>query len=143
MSRSMNNSHETNSEQVRNTFGTTHLKRINERFLKECIGDNKTRKGETVETDASIDSAYIPSEDVVARDLDGELIIVPLTSGIGDMEDEIYTLNETGRAIWEKLDGKRSLREVAETLKSEFEARPGEIEDDTVGLVGSSSRGRW
>jgi hypothetical protein len=72
----------------------------------------------------------------VGRNIEGELIIVPLTSGIGDMEGEIYTLNETGRAIWEKLDGKKSLREVTEALKTEFEAAPEEIEEDVLGLMG-------
>ena len=53
-----------------------------------------------------MDAVYAPSEDVVAREIEGELIIVPLVAGIGDMEDELYTLNETGRAIWDRLDGK-------------------------------------
>jgi hypothetical protein len=88
-----------------------------------------------METRVSLDSLYIPSENVVARDIEGELIIVPLTSGIGDSEDEIFTLNETGRAIWQSLDGKKSLQDVAEVLKMEFEAQPGEIEVDVVGLV--------
>ncbi len=87
-----------------------------------------------MEIEAEIGSKYVPSEDVVARDIEGELIIVPLTAGIGDMEDEIYTLNETGRAIWERLDG-RSLQEVAEALKAEYEAKPGEVERDVVGLA--------
>ena len=37
-----------------------------------------------------------PSEDVVAREIEGEFIIVPLAAGIGDMEDELYSLNESG-----------------------------------------------
>jgi len=41
----------------------------------------------------SLDSAYAVSEDVVAREIEGQVIIVPLTAGIGDMEDELYTLN--------------------------------------------------
>jgi hypothetical protein len=90
-----------------------------------------------METDVvTLDSAYILSEDVVARNIEGELIIVPLTSGIGDMEDEIYTLNETGKAIWEKLDGQKSLREVIKFLEAEFDATPEEIEGDVLGLVG-------
>jgi hypothetical protein len=87
-----------------------------------------------METEIDLDSSYLPSEDLVARDIEGELIIIPLTSGIGDADDEIYTMNETGRAIWERLDG-RSLRDVAEALKGEFEAQPGEIEKDVVGLT--------
>jgi len=81
------------------------------------------------------DAIYTPSEDIVAREIEGELIIVPLVSGIGDMEDELFTLNETGRAIWEKLDGKKSLKDVAEELSGEFEASPGEIEKDVIGLL--------
>lgn len=52
-----------------------------------------------METEIVLDSIYFLSQDVVARDIEGELIIVPLTSGIGDSEDEIFTLNDTGRAI--------------------------------------------
>ena len=54
---------------------------------------------------------------------------------MGDIEDELFTLNETGRSIWEKLDGKRSLKDVAEELSVEFEASPGEIEMDVTGLA--------
>ena len=50
-----------------------------------------------------------PSEDIVAREIEGEIIIVPLVAGIGDADDELYTLNETGQAIWQKLDGQRTL----------------------------------
>jgi hypothetical protein len=82
-----------------------------------------------------MDAEYVPSEDIVAREIEDELIIVPLVSGIGDMEDELYTLNKTGRAIWDKLDGKRSLRDLSEELSVEFEAPEGEIEKDVMGLI--------
>lgn len=83
----------------------------------------------------SFDVAYVPSEDVVARVIEGELIIVPLTAGIGDLEDELYTLNETGKAVWDLLDGKMTLKDVAWKLSAEFEAPEGEIERDVLGLV--------
>lgn len=83
----------------------------------------------------SLDVAYVPSEDVVARVIEGELIIVPLTAGIGDMEDELYTLNETGTAIWNLLDGKMTLKDVAWKLSAEFEAPEDELERDVLGLV--------
>ncbi|MGA9189823.1 MAG: PqqD family protein [Methanosarcina sp.] len=102
----------------------------------DCLDKVWKINGEIMETDVvTLDSAYILSEDVVARTIEGELIIVPLTFGIGDMEEEIYTLNETGRAIWEKLDGQKSLREMIEALKTEFEATPEEIEGDVLGLM--------
>lgn len=88
-----------------------------------------------MDTSVTLDSVCAVSEDVVARDIEGELIIVPLASGIGDMEDELYTLNETGRAIWERLDGSRSLRQVVQDLSTEYQADDGEIAADVVGLV--------
>jgi len=82
------------------------------------------------------EAAYAPSEDVVARELEGEIVIIPLVSDIGDIEDELYTLNETGQAIWRKLDGARPLRQIADELAAEFDAPAETIERDVLGLVG-------
>ena len=82
-----------------------------------------------------VDTIYAPSDDVVAREIEGELIIVPLVSGIGDLEDELYTLNETGKAIWDRLDGKRDISGVVAALAQDYQAEPGEIERDVLGLV--------
>ena len=83
-----------------------------------------------------LDSIYRPSEDIVAREVQGEFIIIPIASGVGDSEDEIFSLDETGRAIWDKLDGKRTLQDVIKELSSEFESLPLEIKEDVEGLVG-------
>ena len=82
-----------------------------------------------------LDTVYAPSEDIVARSIEGELIIVPLVAGVGDLEDELYSLNQTGKAIWDKVDGKKKLKEVLDELLAEFEAPAGEIEQDLIGLV--------
>jgi hypothetical protein len=88
-----------------------------------------------MDSKVKFDATYIPSEDLVCREIEGELIIVPLVAGMGDMEDELFTLNETGRAMWEKLDGTKSLKAVAEELATEYEAPDGEIERDVIGLA--------
>ena len=96
-----------------------------------------------MEAQVALDNIYVPSEDVVFRDIEGELIIVPLTWGVGGTEDEtdaIFTLNETGRAIWDRLDGRRSLRDVVGELSAEFQAPEGEIEADVLGLVEELAR---
>jgi hypothetical protein len=89
-----------------------------------------------METSVEFDDVYALSEDIVAREIEGELIIVPLVSGIGDLDDELFTLNETGRAIWDRLDGQKSLRGIVEELSGEFEDPEGEIQKDVIGLVG-------
>lgn len=86
-------------------------------------------------SEAHLERIYAPSDEVVAREIEGELIIVPLTAGVGDMEDELYTLNATGRAIWARLDGRTSLAQIVTALQAEYDAPPGEIERDVLGLT--------
>lgn len=78
---------------------------------------------------------YGPSEDVVVREIEGEIVIVPLASGIGDLEDELFTLNETGRAIWTRIDGARPLAAIVGELADAYEAPDGLIREDVVGLL--------
>jgi hypothetical protein len=82
-----------------------------------------------------LNKVYGPSEDVVVRDIEGEIVIVPLVSGIGDIEDELYTLNETGRDIWTRLDGTKPLAAVVRELAAEYDAPAGLVEGDVVGLL--------
>ena len=89
-----------------------------------------------------MDAIYSPSEDIVAREIEGELVIVPLAAGIGDLEDELYTLNDTGRAIWARLDGQTSLGQIAAALATEYDAPQDAIERDVLGLVQELARRR-
>ena len=89
-----------------------------------------------MDTEAELDAVYAPSQDVVYREIEGEAIIVPLTAGIGDVEDALFTLNETGKLIWSKLDGKSSLNAIAESLSNDFEAPPQDLRRDLCGFIG-------
>jgi len=80
-------------------------------------------------------AVYVPSEGIVAREIEGEVIIVPLTSGLADMEDDLYALNETGKAIWKLLDGRNKAKDIVENLSREYDAGAGGIEDDVIGLL--------
>jgi hypothetical protein len=81
------------------------------------------------------ESIVARSDDIVSREIEGELIIVPIASGIGDMEDELYTLNETGRSIWGRIDGKHSLKYIADDLAIEYSAPLDIITRDVLGLA--------
>jgi coenzyme PQQ biosynthesis protein PqqD len=78
---------------------------------------------------------FIPSEEIVSREIEGEFIIVPLVSGIAEFDDDLFTLNETARSIWKRLDGKKSLQDVIQELATEYGAPENEIEKDVLGLV--------
>ena len=86
-------------------------------------------------SNVNLNNIYIPSQEIVAREIEGELIIVPLTAGFVDLEDELYTFNETGRAVWRLLDGQRDLNAVVAVLAEQFNAPLPEIEQDVLGLV--------
>lgn len=87
-----------------------------------------------------LNAVCAPSEDVVTREIEGEVLIIPVVAGIGDKDDELYTLSETGQAIWLKLDGRRTLREIAGLLAAEFEGSAEEIEKHVVGFATELAR---
>ena len=87
-------------------------------------------------TDTELLKIFIPSEDIVAREIEGELIIIPLVAGIGDLEDELFTLNDTGVAIWHQLDGRKDLQTIVDNLLQEYDVEEKEIIYDVLGWVG-------
>lgn len=91
--------------------------------------------GNILEPVNDLEKCYKVSEDVVARKIEDEIIIVPLVAGIGDMEDELFTLNETGEAIWDRLDGSKSLKDIVSDLEADYENSKKSITNDVVGFV--------
>ena len=83
----------------------------------------------------NLEDVYALSEEVVAREIQGEFIIIPITSGAVDEEDALLTLNETGKALWNKLDGIKSLNKIASELFLEFEGLEEDISKDVLGLT--------
>jgi hypothetical protein len=82
-----------------------------------------------------IKDIFEPSEEIVFREIEGELILIPLVSGIGDMEEDLFTLNETGKAIWGRLDGKKTVEEIIQFLETEYDSPLSEIQKDVMGLI--------
>lgn len=70
-----------------------------------------------------------PAPDVIANEVDGEWILVPVNAqGIGNANDALYTLNETGRWLWNAMDGKRTLGEIADAMTQDFQCAPSREE---------------
>ena len=85
--------------------------------------------------DIGLEMVFMVSADVVVRDIGGEIIIVPVTAGIGDMEDELYTVNKAGKEILNMFDGNRSLHQIAADLSIKFNTPVAEIEKDVLGFT--------
>jgi len=59
-------------------------------------------------------------EHVLTSKLEDESLLLDLTSG------NYFALNETGLRIWELVDGKRSVAQIANVIAREFELAAGD-----------------
>jgi len=81
-----------------------------------------------------MDTILKKSENVVFRKIQDEYILVPIVASAADVES-IFNLNETGAAVWERIDGIRRLSDIIEDIKSEYESEGKKIEDDVMAFV--------
>jgi len=77
---------------------------------------------------------YRKNGDVVFRRISDESILVPIKDKVGDL-GFIYTINDVGTFIWERIDGKRQLVDIKEMLVSEFCVSPSKAERDLLEFV--------
>lgn len=82
-----------------------------------------------------LERIYARSQDLVEREIEGEIIIVPLTSGIGDLEDELFSLNEVGRDVWARIDGKKPVRNIVEGLLELYQGDREKLTTDVLGFL--------
>ena len=71
---------------------------------------------------------YLPCSHVAYRKIAGQMVLVET------QEDRLLTLNETGSAIWELLDG-RTVDEIAAEIHRLFEVEPKQALQDTIEFV--------
>ncbi len=76
-----------------------------------------------------LDTVFARSESVVSRKIVDELILVPLRKTAAEMET-LYTLNEVGARVYELIDGERRVKEIVESIVSEFDVERGDAETD-------------
>ena len=70
----------------------------------------------------------------VTRSIAGETLVVPVRGQVGDL-DAIYNLNEVGAFIWEQLDGPKSVTQLTEAVRDEFEVALEQAEKDTSQFI--------
>lgn len=56
----------------------------------------------------------------VARQVNDELVIVPLSGNVAQM-NELFTLNETGKLIWENANGENDTTAIAKLMTEAFD----------------------
>jgi hypothetical protein len=72
----------------------------------------------------------VASDDVVARDVGGEAVLLNLASGT------YFGLNQVGSEVWKLLDGgNMTLVDLCDNIEQEFDAPRSAIERDVAALV--------
>ena len=82
-----------------------------------------------------IKAKYEISTDVIFREIEGEFIILPFHSGVGNIEDDMYSLNNTGKDVWKRLNGKKTLGDIIKEISLEYNAPYKQIKEDVVSLM--------
>jgi len=82
-----------------------------------------------------LNSKYKISDSIISKQIEGELVIVPLDSGMGDLNSELYSLNKTGVAVWEKLDGEKSVFMIIQDISVEYSVSSETIESEIINLI--------
>ena len=76
------------------------------------------------------------SENIVVREIQGEMLLVPITGGIGDSDDKMFTVNECAKEIISHTDGKKTIGEIAQKMCEEYNPSEHEfIKRDILGFV--------
>ena len=77
---------------------------------------------------------YTRHPDYVQRDVAGECILVPIRRTLTEA-NSIYVLNETGAALWNRIDGLRTAQDIVTDVCSEYEVTTDQLAKDFTSLL--------
>jgi len=69
------------------------------------------------------------NDDFIFRKIVNEMILVRVKHDVADME-HIFTLNEVGAFVWEKLSKSSTIEELQQDILDEFEVDPAMAQQD-------------
>jgi hypothetical protein len=95
------------------------------------MGDYKEKAMENLQKQNGALVVYAKSTNIVARKIAGEMVLVPIREGIGDLVN-IYTLNTVGAYIWELLDGVATVAQVKDAIVAEYKVTAEQAEADIL-----------
>ncbi len=69
------------------------------------------------------------SDNFIFRKIVNEMILVPVKHDVADME-HIFTLNEVGAFVWERLSSSSTIEELQLAVLDEFDVEPAIAQQD-------------
>ena len=80
----------------------------------------------------NLDTRFTCERGIVARRIAGETILVPVTRRAHEMA--LFTLNEVGTFVWERLDGRLPLSALVPEIVASFDVESGSAAADLARL---------
>jgi hypothetical protein len=77
---------------------------------------------------------YAKHPDYVQRDVAGECILVPIRRRLTEA-NSIYVLNETGAALWQRIDGQRTAQDIVTDVCHEYDVTMDQLTNDFMSLL--------
>lgn len=72
---------------------------------------------------------FVRNPKFIFRQVVDEMVLVPLHKDVGDM-DAIYTLNEVGAFLWNRMERPITVPELKSAVMESFDAKPDEVATD-------------
>ena len=77
----------------------------------------------------NLSTTYRRSEDVVAREIAGEMLLIPV-KGDAVTDQRVFSLNSVGRMLWACLEQPKTLNELVSSVVEQFDVESGQAQDD-------------
>ena len=81
-------------------------------------------------------SRFVRNREVVSRQIEGELVIVPIRRGVGDL-NSLYTLNRVGTTLWNFMTEEHTIPEMVTRVCDEFAVNQRDAERDILVFLDS------
>lgn len=82
----------------------------------------------------NLKTIFSHSASVVAKKMGAEYVLVPIANNIADM-NSVFTINETGVFIWERIDGKRNVEEIISAVAEEYNVDELTAKNDAIAFI--------
>mgnify|MGYP000939954654 CR=1 FL=1 len=79
--------------------------------------------------DIRLDAAYRKKHEIVGRDIAGERLLVPVSGRIAELK-RIFALSTVAGFIWDRIDGRMSLKDIHGEILDRFGVEPDEAGKD-------------
>jgi len=80
------------------------------------------------------DNRFVRNKNFIFRQIVEEMVLVPIRQNVADL-DSIYTLNELGVFIWERLETPTSAAELQDEILEDFDVDAATVQSDLVNFM--------